>query len=246
MSLATGPWGWGETSRFLGQEQRRMMPTAVAVVARIAVVVGIITGGIWCSRFIVNPNAATPPNAPLPANSGQPVQTAAANQIAPLKTPDRAGAPERPAPKPPATPTPIAATPTPKPATVQAPIRETAREPSKDAPAVASANLAPEPPPSSLAFAPSPAPVPAVEAINPTPAAPKEPAPAPAAVASLKPAGADQAVEPPPPPRRAGGRAVARASGSEPRCGLAVPKGYRVGWRIRGGKRTSCYVERIR
>ncbi len=36
------------------------------------------------------------------------------------------------------------------------------------------------------------------------------------------------------------------ASLPSPRCELAVPRGYRVGWRIRGGKKTSCYVERIR
>ncbi len=62
----------------------------------------------------------------------------------------------------------------------------------------------------------------------------------------------DNAVQPPLPPMPA--RSIRRASAERPvadrsggrKCELFVPRGYRVGWRIRGGRPTSCYVERIR
>ncbi|MBN9064813.1 MAG: hypothetical protein J0H41_20690 [Rhizobiales bacterium] len=247
------------------------MPGAVAMVLRVTVVVGIALVAVWATKFITSKpatalvadgNAQTQPpktavTSPTPAASPKitesVAQAAARQRMEPA--PRAAQAPVVTAPRPATVASPA---PQPQPASSVASAPQQTAQPASSAVAALSA-----PPPKAAAPAPALAFAPVATAVS-APAAAAPPAPAPASQAATQPpvepriaaiSPADQALDHPLPPERRSIRGGSSrqasaerplAEGANPKCGLHVPAGYRVGWRIRGGKRTSCYIERIR
>lgn len=233
MSLAAGPLGWGESSRLMGQ-QRRGMPSAVAATARIGVVVAVAVTGVWAARFIT---PSRPPQAAAPEKTAEAQTPPSKPKVAEQSRLSLSAPPTPAAAIPAAAPAPRAEPPVPPPTP-----RDTQALPVVPTPPALA------PPSRALAFAP-------VAALTATPQTPAASASAPESTAddappqtkmsALAPASTDRA-SPDAAPRRSLRRHEPRVAGAAPACNLSVPKGYRVGWRIRGGKRTSCYVERIR
>ncbi|WP_342359623.1 hypothetical protein [Terrarubrum flagellatum] len=205
------------------------MPQSVAAVIRIAVVLVCGVAGLAAIK-------ALQPQAMMSAAPLASLPSASAPAAAAPQTPQQVAAAAQPAaPKPTVIALPAASAPQPQvaaPVAAPLPLVTTARQ---------------EPLERSLPLPPAPSRAPEGVLAYAQPAAPMADRAAPSADDS-KAVEADH----PAPPRRSIRRMAQRgdvqsdAGDGGPRCGLKVPAGYHVGWRIRGGKRTSCYIERNR